>query len=413
MFSVLTGELVIPAIAPSPRPIENQDGRTSFASDIPLFSLVVPTFNERQSIEVLVAVLAERLNQKWAGQYELIVVDDDSPDGTWAIALNLTETYPQLRVVRRQIEKGLSTAVIRGWQVARGEILGVIDGDLQHPPDTLLDLLEQMEQGVDLAVASRHIGEGGVSTWSVVRRFLSRGAQMLGLLLLPSVVSRVSDPMSGYFLVRRSAIAERALNPLGYKILIEVLGRGAIKTIAEVGYVFQERQDGESKVTWQHYLDYLHHLLRLRLDRDRLGVFVRRLNFPVKRFLKFGLVGGSGVVVDMTILYVLHGVLGLGLTRSAIAAAEVAIISNFIWNDIWTFSDLSRQQRDRQRVFKRFLKFNLICLAGLVLKVLLLNVLFNLFGMNAYLANLLAIAAVTLWNFWVNLKLNWRVTQVK
>ncbi|MEO1147700.1 MAG: glycosyltransferase [Cyanobacteria bacterium J06638_22] len=391
----------------------NPQNQTPLASDALLFSLIVPTFNEGQSIEALVSVLTEHLNQAWAGRYEIIIVDDDSPDRTWAIALRLTETVPHLRVLRRQTEKGLSTAVIRGWQVARGEILGVIDGDLQHPPETLVSLLERMEQGADLAVASRHVSGGGVSTWSVVRRFLSRGAQMLGLLLLPSVVSRVSDPMSGYFLVRRSAIAERALNPLGYKILIEVLGRGDIKTIAEVGYVFQERQDGKSKVTWQHYLEYLHHLLRLRLDRDRLGVFVRRLNFPVKRFLKFGLVGGSGVFVDMAILYLLHGVGGLGLTRSAIAAAEVAIVNNFIWNDIWTFRDLSREQRDRRRVFKRFLKFNLICLAGLILKVLLLNLLFNLFGMNAYLANLVAIAAVTLWNFWVNLKLNWRVTQVK
>ena len=92
-------------------------------------------------------VLIEQLEQSWAGQYEIIIVDDDSPDGTWAIALKLAETVPQLRVLRRQTEKGLSTAVIRGWQVARGEILGVIDGDLQHPPDALVALLERMEQG--------------------------------------------------------------------------------------------------------------------------------------------------------------------------------------------------------------------------------------------------------------------------
>lgn len=413
MLTASTGGLVVPAIAPSA--ISTEDSATSelTVTGVPFFSLIIPTYNEGQSIKALVEILTQQLDREWAGRYELIVVDDDSPDGTWAIALNLTETLPHLRVLRRCTEKGLSTAVVRGWQAARGEILGVIDGDLQHPPETLLALLDQMERGADLAVASRHVEGGGVSTWSLMRRFLSRGAQVMGLLLLPSVVSRVSDPMSGYFMVRRQAIAERPLNPLGYKILIEVLGRGDIKTIAEVGYVFQERQDGESKVTWRHYLEYLQHLVRLRLSRDRLGRFVGRLNFPVNRFLKFGVVGGSGVFVDMAILYLLHGVMGLGLTRSAIAAAEVAIVNNFIWNDIWTFRDLSREQRDRQRVFKRFLKFNLICLAGLILKVLLLNLLFNLFGMNAYLANLLAIAAVTLWNFWVNLKLNWRVTQVK
>lgn len=391
----------------------DSDSLDPWDSGTPFLSLVIPTYNEGQSIKPLVEILTEQLNQRWEGRYELIVVDDDSPDETWAIALALTKTFPQLRVLRRCTEKGLSTAVIRGWQVARGQVLGVIDGDLQHPPETLVSLLEQIEQGADLAVASRHVEGGGVSTWSLARRFLSRGAQVLGLVLLPSVVSRVSDPMSGYFLVRRMAIAERPLNPLGYKILIEVLGRGKIQAIAEVGYVFQERQDGESKVTWRHYLEYLQHLLRLRLSGDRLGLFVRRLNFPVLRFLKFGVVGGSGVFVDMAILYLLHGVWGLGLTRSAIAAAEVAIVNNFVWNDIWTFSDLSREQRDWRRIFKRFLKFNLICLAGLILKVLFLNLFFNVFGMNAYLANLVAIAIVTIWNFWMNLKLNWRVTQVK
>lgn len=414
MLTVPSGPLVIPAIAPTPpSPAETpHPGEPPVLS--PLFvSIIIPTFNEGESIQSLVQILVRLLEREWAGQYELIVVDDDSPDATWAIALELAKTLPQLRVLRRREETGLSTAVVRGWQVARGEILGVIDGDLQHPPETLLLLLAEMRGGADLAVASRHVSGGGVSSWSLMRRFLSRGAQLIGLLLLPAVVSRVTDPMSGYFLVRRRAIAERPLSPLGYKILIEVLGRGTIGTIKEVGYVFQERQDGESKVTWRHYLEYLQHLLRLRLSRDRVGLFIQQFNLPVIRFLKFGLVGASGVFVDMGILYFLHGVLGLGLTRSAIAAAEVAIVNNFVWNDLWTFHDLSREQRDWRRIVKRFLKFNLICLAGLILKVLLLNLLFNVFGMNAYLANLLAIAAVTLWNFWVNLKLNWRVTQVK
>jgi len=403
LLSAPNGFLVIPISA---LPESEQ------AADI-VFSLVIPTYNEGQNIAALVAILSRLLDEVLGDRYELIVVDDDSPDQTWAIARTLLSQYPHLRVMRRQGEKGLSTAVVRGWQVARGEILGVIDGDLQHPPETLLQLLNAVREGADLAVASRHVTGGGVSTWSLMRRFLSRGAQVLGLVLLPGVVSRVSDPMSGYFLVRRQAIANRPLSPLGYKILIEVLGRGTIQQVAEVGYVFQERQEGESKVTWRQYLDYFHHLLRLRVARGRLGRIQHRLTFPMGRFLRFGVVGGSGVVVDMALLYLLHGVLGLDLTPSAIAAAEVAIVNNFIWNDRWTFGDLSREQRDWPRVLKRFLKFNLVCLMGLVWKVLLLNAFFNLLGMNAYVANLVAIAAVTLWNFWINLKLNWRVTQLK
>ena len=377
------------------------------------FSLVLPTYNERENIESVVKRLTRILDRALPNDYELIVVDDDSPDRTWELAQSLKSQYPQLQVMRRQQERGLSTAVIRGWQAARGQVLGVIDADLQHPPEVLLQLLEQVDRGADLAVASRHADGGGVSTWSATRRFLSRGAQTLGLVLLPQVLSRVTDPMSGYFLVRRSAIADVRLNPLGYKILIEVLGRGQVDRIAEVGYVFQEREVGESKVTWRQYQEYLHHLLRLRIDSGRLGHLSRRFNFPIGRFVRFGFVGLTGLIVDMGVLYLLYDELGLGLTRSAIVAAEVAILNNFFWNDRWTFRDLSHQQRSGRQTLKRLLKFNLICLMGLILKVLLLNVLFNGLHWNAYLSNFLAIAIVTIWNFWINLKLNWRVTQVK
>src|SRR4028119_2342158 len=159
--------------------------------------------------------------------------------------------------------------------------------------------------------------------------------------------------MSGYFIVRRSCIANVILNPVGYKILIEVLGRGKVRQIAEVGYVFQERQEGESKVTWKQYIEYLQHLIRLRLSR-----------WPMGKFLRFGIVGFSGVFVNMGVLYVLRDILNWQLTRSLIIAAELAIINNFWWNDLWTFGDISkRQPRNRQRV-KRLLKFNTICLMG-------------------------------------------------
>lgn len=377
------------------------------------FSLIVPTYNESGNIEKIVQILSHLLDNALPNNYELIIVDDNSPDRTWELAQALMPDYPQLRVMRRQAERGLSTAVIRGWQAARGEILGVIDGDLQHPPEVLLKLLAAIDQGADLAVASRHVEDGGVSDWSIVRRCLSRGAQMLGLVVLPRVISRVTDPMSGYFMVRRSAIAEKSMNPLGYKILIEVLGRGDIDQIAEVGYVFQEREEGASKVTWKQYQEYIHHLIRLRLSTGRLGRIKRRLDFPIGRFIRFALVGFSGLAVDMSFLYLLYDVLGLGLTRSAILAAELAIMNNFLWNDLWTFGDLAKHQRQRRKVLKRFVKFNIICLMGLILKVLLLNILFNGFHLNAYLANFLAIAAVTIWNFWINLKLSWRVTETK
>jgi len=379
------------------------------------FSLVIPTYQERENIQNIVKILTEILNQLLPGQYELIVVDDNSPDRTWEVAQSLRLIYPQLRVMRREQERGLSSAVIRGWQVAQGSILGVMDGDLQHPPGILIQLLTAIQEGADLVVASRHIEGGGVSSWNVIRRFLSRGAQLLGLILLPGILGRVSDPMSGYFIVRRSCIAGVTLHPVGYKILLEVIGRGNVGEIAEVGYVFCERQEGASKVTWKQYVEYLHHLLSLRLSTGMLGRVKQKINFPFGRFLRFGLVGLSGVLVDMAILYLLSDptTLALPLTRSKIIAGEIAIFNNFFWNDTWTFADISKKQQELHQRFKRLFKFNLICLAGLVLNVLVLNLVFNFLIPNRYIANLIAIAVATIWNFWVNLKLSWRVTDVK
>ena len=380
-----------------------------------LLSVVIPTYKERDNIENVVNILSGLLDQTIPGNYELIVVDDDSPDRTWEVAENLIPDYPQLRVMRRQEERGLSSAVIRGWQGARGSILGVIDGDLQHPPEVLTQLWQKIEQGADLAVASRHVEGGGVSSWSVIRRFLSRGAQVLGLVILPEVVGRVSDPMSGYFMVRRKAIANTTLNPIGYKILLEVIGRGRVGEIAEAGYVFRERTEGESKVTWKQYVDYIQHLIRLRLSTGRIGKISQKVNFPVGRFLRFGAVGLSGVFVDMLILYLLSDptTLALPLTRSKILAGEIAIFNNFLWNDAWTFADVSIKQKGWKPRIKRFIKFNVVCLAGLVLNVLVLNLVFNYLIPNRYIANFIAIAVATIWNFWVNLKLSWRVTEVK
>jgi dolichol-phosphate mannosyltransferase len=365
-------------------------------------SMIVPTFNESKNIREMVRRLSDLLDAPFGKNYEIIVVDDNSPDRTWEVAQSLTAQYPQLRVMRRQTERGLSTAVIRGWQAARGEILAVIDADLQHPPEVTTGLWSEIERGADIAVASRHIEGGGVSDWSFIRRVVSRVAQFIGLVLLPGVVGRVSDPMSGYFMLRRSAISGVELQPVGYKILIEVLGRGRFRWIGEVPYVFRERVEGESKATVKIYLDYLRHLLRLRLS-----------TLPVNRFVRFALVGASGVVVDMGLLFLLSDptMLAWGLTRSKLIASEAAIVNNFIWNDRWTFHDLSGHQRGLKQRLRRFGKFQLICLAGVALNTVLLNLQFNILGMNRYVANGIAILIVTGWNFWLNLKLSWRVAE--
>jgi dolichol-phosphate mannosyltransferase len=229
----------------------------------PAFSLVIPTYKERVNIAPLLRQLGALLDGVLPGRYELIVVDDDSPDRTWEAAEEIAAEMPQVHVIRRLGERGLATAVVAGWNASRGKWLGVMDGDLQHPPEVVLALLAAMGRGADLAVASRHVEGGSVSEWNLFRRMLSRGAQVLGILLLPSAARAVSDPMSGYFIVRKDAVDLSQLRPLGYKILLEVLARGRFSRIEEAGYIFQERREGASKVTWRQYWEYLVQIGRL------------------------------------------------------------------------------------------------------------------------------------------------------
>lgn len=233
-----------------------------------LFSLVIPTYNERGNIAQMIEELCGILERELPGRYELIVVDDDSPDRTWELAEELGKNLPQVRVVCRQAERGLSAAVVAGWKIARGELWGVIDADLQHPPAIIAPLLAAMQAGADLAVATRHLPGGGVSDWKWSRRVLSRGAQALAGAFV-SQARLVTDPMSGFFVVRAAALDLTRIKPLGYKILLDVLATGGFAGIREVPYVFRERASGGSKVTLRQYREFLVQIAGLRRRNTR------------------------------------------------------------------------------------------------------------------------------------------------
>ncbi|HEX3543752.1 MAG TPA: glycosyltransferase, partial [Candidatus Acidoferrum sp.] len=369
--------------------------------DILDLSLILPTYNESAHIDLIVEQLIVVVDGISALRYEIIVVGDDSPDRTWAKALELSHKFPQVRTIRRQNHRDLSTAVLCGWQIARGEIFAVMDADLQHPPETIAELWRAMNRGADLAIASRNIEGGGVSDWTFSRRVVSRCAQLLGLIVLPEVTGKVSDPMSGYFMVRRSALEGRELKPLGYKILVEVLARGGIEKISEIPYVFRECPERPSKHSPAVFAQYLKHLSRLRIHLLKTSPFVR-----------FCIVGASGTFIDTALLFLLSDprTLNWSLTGSKIIAAEVALTNNFIWNDLWTFGKFSSCQNSFRHRARRFLKFNLLCSVGIILNLIILNVGFKVFHMNRYIANLSAIFVVTFWNYNTNRKLSWRTT---
>ena len=357
-------------------------------------SMVVPTFDEAGNIEALL----RRLHAVLAGSgegFEIIVVDDDSPDQTWEVAGAVATELAEVRVIRRIGVSGLATAVICGWSHARGEVLGVIDGDGQHPPEVVADLLEAMDGRTEVAVASRHVDGGGVSDWSALRRLLSRGAQALGLLLLPSTVGQVTDPMSGYFLVRRDVVADVELDPVGYKILLEVLARGEVRRVAERPYVFLERAEGESKVSAGHYLGYLRHLLRLRLHPLRSRALVRYL-----------LVTALALAADAIIFLWIFDQQGWNLTRSAAISGEIGILLTMVLHDLWTFA--GRATRSAVDRFRRLVGTQLALGMLLVARLAALNALVNWFGLGPLAAFLVAMAAVTPISHLLGSRLTWR-----
>jgi len=233
-------------------------------------TLVVPTYNEAANIEELCRLLVDQLSEGKI-DFEIIVVDDNSPDGTWKIVQGISEKDQRIRVIRRCGGKGLATAVVAGWKSAQGNILGVMDGDLQQPPETIPFLLNKLNEdiSVDIVIASRHIKGAVASRRSIWRGFVSNSGAFVSRFFLPKTLAQVSDPMSGFFILRKEVINNKELNPLGYKILLEVLVKGDYKKIAEVPYIFAARKKGGSKAGMRQYLISLAHLIRLRMQSKR------------------------------------------------------------------------------------------------------------------------------------------------
>lgn len=216
-----------------------------------MISVIVPTYNEADSLPPLI----HRLNKAMEGHtWELVVVDDGSPDGTADVAARLSAKHP-VWVVRRPGKAGLASAVIAGFREARGDILVVMDADLSHPPETVPALINAIEAGADLAVGSRYVSGGGTMDWPLSRRIVSRVACLMGNVLVP-----VRDATSGFFAVRQSAIDGVHLNAIGFKIGFEVIARAKTKRIVEVAYTFRDRELGASKFGRREVVQYLQQL---------------------------------------------------------------------------------------------------------------------------------------------------------
>ncbi len=178
-------------------------------------SIIIPTYNEKDNIIPLVERIDHALSNH---DYEIVFIDDNSGDGTAKLAATLSPKYP-VKVIVRKNKRGLASAVVDGLSHVAGQIIGVMDADLQHPPEIIPDLLREIQNGADIVIASRYSKGGARQGWSLTRRIISKGAIFLAHLLLPST-RQVSDPTSGFFMFNRQVIANANLRPTGYKILL-------------------------------------------------------------------------------------------------------------------------------------------------------------------------------------------------
>ena len=234
-------------------------------------ALVIPTLCEEENIGGLLGHLRSVLDPLNL-PYEILVVDDDSPDGTGAVVSAIAREDPRVRLLVRKGERGLSGAILYGWRHTDAAILGVMDADLQHPPELLPQLLSAIHNGRDIAIGSRYTPGGGVGGWNPVRKLLSSAA-VWATWSLQKPQLRAKDPMSGFFLVRRRCLDQIQFQPTGFKLLLEILVRGRIQSLEEVPYSFGSRYRGASKADFKVGWDYA--LLLARLYAGKFGFWRR------------------------------------------------------------------------------------------------------------------------------------------
>ncbi|MBR2186161.1 MAG: polyprenol monophosphomannose synthase [Lachnospiraceae bacterium] len=235
-------------------------------------SVVVPTYNEKGNVENLVRQVDDALQ----GIDHEIVFVDDSTDETPEILERLSKENPNVSYEHRVGETGLATAVIRGFRIAKGDVLACMDADLQHPPKILRPMYAAILSGADFCIPSRLIPGGDDGGLNLYRKFVSGTARWMGKILLPCL-RKVSDPTSGLFMFRKECIDNADLKPVGWKIMVEVLAMSEYSTIVEIPYAFQNRESGESKLSGKVTMQYIEQLFGLmKRATKRKGITVIR-----------------------------------------------------------------------------------------------------------------------------------------
>jgi dolichol-phosphate mannosyltransferase len=319
----------------------------------PELSVVVPTFNERDNV----LTLFRRLETALAGTaFEVIFVDDNSPDGTWDVVRGLARQDSRVRCIRRIGRRGLSGACIEGILASSAAYAAVIDADLQHDETQLAKMLSLLQGGeVDLVVGSRYIEGGSADSFDKQRA----GASVLATEVAKRVLGvKVADPMSGFFMIRRERFEQLApqLSTQGFKILLDIVAtaRGDLR-VKEIPYSFGSRLHGESKLDSMVALDFVG-LVLAKLTHDVVSL----------RFLMFAMVGSLGLFVHLAALFIALRLFDVPFPQAQADGAIVAMTSNFILNNFLTYRD---QRLKGFAIVRGLLLFYLVCSVGLFANV--------------------------------------------
>jgi dolichol-phosphate mannosyltransferase len=357
---------------------------------MPEISIVVPTFSEAENIAELHARLSAVLGSE---SWELIFVDDDSPDGTADLARALSNQDQRVRCIQRIGRRGLSTAVVEGALSSSAPYVAVMDADLQHDESILPAMLHELRsRNLDIVVGSRYVAGGGTGDWRESRKTISRIASRMAKGLVPE---DLHDPMSGFFAVRTEALrdAARRLSGYGYKILLDLfVSAGRPLQFAEVPYTFKPRVHGQSKldslVAWEY--------LMLLVDK-RVGHII------APRLLFFLMVGGSGVALHYLILSTLYLALHVPFALAQLAGTVLSMTSNFFLNNLFTYRD---QRLRGMKLVRGLLSFYAVCGLGALANI----------GIAAYafaeniewaLSAAAGIVVGTLWNYLATARFTW------
>ncbi len=385
MTDIEPGSATTPSAAGRPA---RYDRRTPSARAL---SVILPTYNEAENLPILLERLQKVLHDL---DYEIIVVDDNSPDGTWEIAEDFAARSNRIRSIRRIDDRGLSSAVIAGMQVADGRVLAVMDSDLQHDENTLLDIVSPVLDGdADIALGSREAEGGSYGDWGRWRRFVSWSGKQLARQMLGIPVN---DPMSGFFAVSRERFEQVAgeINPRGFKILLEFLARGPRPRAVEVGYEFRERVHGTTKLTGSVVGAYLLALIDLVVGRIVSATFTA-----------YALVGAVGLLVRFALTPVLDR---LGIEPAFELAVEASVLTNYWLNNRFTFAP---EKRRGARFWTGLAIFHLVAMHGLVFQIGATEAAAGLSWLppsGSISLQLIAIAMATAGNFILNRHLTWR-----